>query len=358
MSTDIKKAITIGSATIDIIATIADEDIERMTLHNSTSSFLLMEPGRKVDAENIVTHTGGGAINAAVSLSRQGLDVAALVKVGDDLNAEKLLERFEQENISKHLVSIHETELTAVSVMVSAHDHNAAIFTHRGANRFLAQEDISEGCFEGVDLVYITNLSKDSANRFPGIVARAKQAGAFVAINPGILQLTEKTGPLFDSLVNVDLFICNAVEARALVPQLVDRTGWERQSAPVGDTSRPALNISGFELSLEDYANRMHKLGPQYVGITDGANGAYLSNNGELIYQGVMPAKIMGTTGAGDAFASTLAGSLVRGIDQAEALQLAALNAASVVEHVDAQSGLMQQKDLQVASKAVNENKS
>ncbi|HAE02725.1 MAG TPA: carbohydrate kinase family protein, partial [Rhodospirillaceae bacterium] len=60
------KAITVGSATVDIIATVASDDIERMTLHNSTTSFLLLEPGRKVDASSVITQTGGGAVNAAV----------------------------------------------------------------------------------------------------------------------------------------------------------------------------------------------------------------------------------------------------------------------------------------------------
>ena len=49
------KAITVGSATIDIIALIADDDVERMTMHNATSSFLLLEQGKKVDASSIST---------------------------------------------------------------------------------------------------------------------------------------------------------------------------------------------------------------------------------------------------------------------------------------------------------------
>jgi len=66
------KAITVGSATIDVIATVDDADIERMTLHNVTASFLLLEPGRKVDARSVITQTGGGAVNAAVALRRLG----------------------------------------------------------------------------------------------------------------------------------------------------------------------------------------------------------------------------------------------------------------------------------------------
>ena len=77
------KAITVGSATIDIIALIADDDVERMTMHNATSSFLLLEQGKKVDASSISTHVGGGAVNAAISLKRLGIETEVLVKIGN-----------------------------------------------------------------------------------------------------------------------------------------------------------------------------------------------------------------------------------------------------------------------------------
>lgn len=333
------KAITVGSATLDIIATIANDDIEQMTLTNQTTSFLLMQPGRKVDAEAVSTHTGGGAVNAAISLKRQGFDVSPLVKLGHDINATKISGRFEEEGIATDLVRTHPTEATAVSLLIASHDRNAAIFTHRGANGFLVDDDIAPEVFRGADLVYITNLSNDSANRFPALVARAKLAGAFVAVNPGVLQLTNKTDPFFESLPDVDLFICNMDEARALVPKLVERTGWEK-----GDTlntaAEPVLSVQGFRLPLENYAKRLHAFGPRYIGVTDGGNGAYLSVAGKLCYQPVIRTEVAGTTGAGDAFASTLSGSLVMGDTPEDALVLAALNAASVVSRLDAQSGL------------------
>lgn len=352
------KAITVGSATIDVIASIRDDDIERMTLHNVTESFLLLAPGHKVDAESISTHIGGGAVNAAVSLVRQGFDVSALVKVGNDLNARKLLERFAEEGISTELVRQHDQESTAVSVLISSHDRNAAIFTHRGANGYLLEDDIKKSAFEDAGLVYVTNLSNDSADRFPSIVRNAKAAGAFVAVNPGIRQLTSKTEALFDHMENINLFQCNFEEARALVPALVHRTGWEKK----GSTRQsdqvlhgiPTLAIEGFTLEIDDFAKRIHALGVDIVGITNGSDGAYISvvrdgdiGNATLHIQPVVNTTVKGTVGAGDAFASTLAGCLSRGMDVASAANLAARNAASVVAALDAQSGLMTLAELE-----------
>jgi len=305
-----------------------------------------MEPGRKVDAGSITTHTGGGAINAAVSLKRQGYDVSSLVKIGKDLNGEKLLEQLGQEGISRDLVREHDTELTAVSVIISSHDNNAAIFTHRGANCCLTDDDVHHDFFIDVELVYVTNLSNDSADRFPVIVQRAKKAGAFIATNPGIRQLTTRTEPFFDSLKHVDFFVCNFDEACALVPSLVDRTGWEKGSSARADIKQPALRMDGFVLALEDFAQRLHGLGPAHVAITNGTGGAYLSSNGSMHHQPIFPVEVMSTVGAGDAFASTVAGGLVSGMAPEKVMNLAARNASSVIRHVDAQTGLLAIEEL------------
>ena len=47
------KVLTIGSAMIDTIAIIGSARIERMTMLNADSSFLLLEEGRKTEAREV-----------------------------------------------------------------------------------------------------------------------------------------------------------------------------------------------------------------------------------------------------------------------------------------------------------------
>ncbi len=89
------KSLHAGSAMIDIICIVAAENIERMTFTNEGKSFLMVEAGRKVAAESITTHVGGGACNTAVSLARRGWQAAVLAKTGDDLNAGAVREHLE-----------------------------------------------------------------------------------------------------------------------------------------------------------------------------------------------------------------------------------------------------------------------
>jgi ribokinase len=66
--------LTVGSAMMDTIAIIDSGRIERMSMLNADSSFLLLEEGRKTEAEEISTHPGGGAVNAAVAMARLEMD--------------------------------------------------------------------------------------------------------------------------------------------------------------------------------------------------------------------------------------------------------------------------------------------
>ena len=131
------KVLTVGGAMMDTIAVIESKRIERLTLHHADSSFLLLEEGRKTEAEDVSTHPGGGAVNAAVAMARLGLDVAVLAKVGKDLRAAAILARLAQEGVSDRWIVRDERAPTGASVLLSSHERNAAVFTFRGANTHL-----------------------------------------------------------------------------------------------------------------------------------------------------------------------------------------------------------------------------
>lgn len=345
------KALTVGSAMIDTIAIIASDSIERMSMRNAESSFLLLEEGRKTDALDVSTHCGGGAINAAVAMSRLGLDVAALVKLGRDPRAEVILARLMQEKVSTRWALRDERAPTGASVFVSSHDRNAGIFTFRGANTLLEPDDLRQEAF-AVDLCFISNLSNKSAECFPLLVEKAKAQGAMVAANPGVRQLSARGGTLLDLLASIDILTINRAEADVLVPNLVARFGDDGALLPAAaDEPLPRLAArglagGGFTMRLTAFFRALHKVGARHVLITDGSGGALLGGQGEIWYCPVAHAAVAGTAGAGDAFAATFSSSMALGRPPGEALRAAALNAASVVTHIDTQSGLLHKDDL------------
>lgn len=346
------KAITIGSAMVDIITIVEDADIERMTMHNATSSFLLLEQGRKIDAESITIHVGGGAINTAVCLSRLGHQVASLAKLGEDVYGERIIQCLDQENVSREHIVRTQEDGTGVAIMISSHDRNATIFTQRGVNRLLRKEDLKPAMFEDKELVYISSLSDGSSDCFPLIADLAHSAGAFVATNPGIRQLTSRLNPLYDSLEHVDLIALNSVEAAALIPGIYAR-GLESTGAHLADLPedcpdllRTGLTFGGFTISLPVLFDAITSLGPRYFVLTDGRNGAYLSDGRTIFHGTTLDVKPQGTAGAGDAFISTLVGWIAEAQPLEKCLKAAAINSANVVKVIDTQSGLLDKNSL------------
>jgi len=345
------KVLAIGSAMIDTIAIIDSGRIERMTMLNADSSFLLLEEGRKTEAVEISTHSGGGAVNVAVAMSRLGMNVGVLAKLGVDVRAETILQRLEKEGVSTEWVKRDPRLPTGSSVLIASHDRNAAIFTFRGANTLLEDEDLRDEAFT-VDVLYVGNLSNESADCFPAIVKRGKEHRALVAANPGPRQLSARGEAFLESLAAVDVLILNQIEADQLVPRLIPRCGEGGPvlSFPPGEPV-PALAArglvgGGFEISVVAYLRALTQLGPKYVAITDGARGAFVASHEEMIFSPALKSKIVGTAGAGDAFGATLTAYIALGYRLAEAVCAATANSASVVGYVDTQTGLLRRDEL------------
>jgi ribokinase len=345
------KVLTVGGAMIDTIAIIESDRIERMTMLNAETSFLLLEDGRKTEALEISTHCGGGAVNAAVAMARLGLDVAVLVKLGRDARAETLLARLMQEGVSTRRALRDERAPTGASVLVSSHDRNAAIFTFRGANTLLEPEDLREDAF-AVDVVYVSNLSNKSADCFPSIVAAAAAQSALIAANPGVRQLSARAAAFQKCLPSIDILAINRAEADVLVPSLVAQFGEGGPALPLGAGEEPpalaarGLTSGGFEMSLAAFLGALRTLGARHVLLTDGLGGAFAASGNEVLFYPALASEVAGTAGAGDAFAATFTAYVALGRPVGEALRAGAINASSVVGHVDTQTGLLRRESL------------
>ncbi|MEM6679587.1 MAG: carbohydrate kinase family protein [Pseudomonadota bacterium] len=344
-----KRSLHLGSAMIDIICIVEEQHIERMSFSNDAKSFLMLETGRKVPAQSITTHVGGGACNTAVSLARRGWDAAVLGRTGDDLNAGAVREHLANNGVEARWLLAAPDAATGTALMVASHDRNASIFVHRGANEGLGEEALDPAAFEARDLVHIAPLSSRSADTFGAIAAQGRKAGALVSANPGIRHLTSRTEAFLAALAHVDLVSINRVEAEALVPAIAAREGEgpdSRRPADAPALLRRGLVGGGFSLGLLRFLDGLARCGPAHVLLTDGTEGAWLRGPDGVLWRPSLPAEVAGTAGAGDAFTSTLAAGLAEGIAPADAMLEAAINAAAVVSVVDTTEGLLDRSTL------------
>jgi ribokinase len=199
-----------------------------------------------------------------------------------------------------------------------------------------------------MDLVYVGPLSNQSADCFPAIVERAKGAGAMVAANPGIRQLTARAAGFMGAIAGLDLLNINRVEAEALVPVFAANAEGPDTAAARDAPAlvRRGLSFGGFEMGLVRFIRAVQAAGPRWVSITDGVDGSYLGTPDAVLWHPSVPAEVAGTAGAGDGFCSTLSAALAEGMAPEAAMREGAVNAASVVEHLDTTAGLLRPDEM------------
>jgi ribokinase len=284
-------------------------------------------------------------------MARIGLDVATLVKLGKDQRAETVLAHLLKEGVSTRWALRDGRAPTGASVLVSSHDRNAAIFTCRGANTLLEEVYLRAEAF-AIDVVYVSSLSNESADAFPAVVRHAKAHGALVAANPRVRQLSSR-GPAFqEALAQIDILALNRMEADVLVPGLVARFGEGGRALPLDPGEAPprllarGLAGGGHEMSLAAFLAALGRSGPRFVLVTDGRDGAFLGTRDAIHFCPVLETRVAGTAGAGDAFNATFTAHIALGFGPEDALRAAAVNAASVVGHVDTQTGLLSGEEI------------
>ena len=337
---------------VDTIAVIDDDLIERMSMFNADRAFLLLEEGRKTEAAVISTHAGGGAVNAAVCFARLGFDVSVIVKLGTDGRADLIKDVLAKEGVDTKRVVHTKQAGSGASVLISAHDRNAAIFTFRGSNSLLKADDLPDDAF-AAGIVYVSTLSDGSALLFPQIVKKGAKHGAFVAVNPGIRQLAGRGDDFQLALPHISLLSMNRDEAATLLPRLAEKNPnpMFRLLAPLAksdnaDLMRRGFSSSGFTMSLPHLCETLLACGPRCILVTDGKKGAYAADASGISFCPSLKTKVVGTAGAGDAFTSTFTAAYATGQGRDSALKYATASAASVVGFADTQSGLLMRDSL------------
>jgi ribokinase len=111
-----------------------------------------------------------------------------------------------------------------------------------------------------------------------------------------------------------------------------------------------AAQVTGNDRAdIQGLMSGLQELGVHVAVVTDGADGAYASNGSEKFFMPNYPdpKPPLDRTGAGDAFASTIAAALMLGESLETALRWAPINSMSVVQQMGAQAGLLSRDELQ-----------
>jgi ribokinase len=93
--------------------------------------------------------------------------------------------------------------------------------------------------------------------------------------------------------------------------------------------------------SLKRNLKKLSKYGPKVVAITDGHHGTHVLYKNHIYFGKPNNIKVVETTGAGDAFASSFLSGMIKKNDVEFAMQLGMTNAESVIQYHGAKNKLL-----------------
>ncbi|MBU1007647.1 carbohydrate kinase family protein [Candidatus Dependentiae bacterium] len=328
-NTSKQSVVMIGGATRDIYLQYHGADCMSITERDCERRYMLFESGAKVEVEDVLYYTGGGATNSAVSFKRLGFDVTCFCMIGDDEAGHAVLQDLTSEGIDTSSITVSQTHASGTSFVVNSLRRDRTIFAYRGANGFLAEENIDLDLIENASQLYITSLSHESSQMLSTIGAYAKKHNIPVAVNPGISQLSTGAQELKKSLKYIDILILNCSEAKTFMGALAEQ-------------SRESLYFS-----VPNFFKEVMGIGPRIAVVTDGAQGVYVATNNTVYFHPSMSVEVVDTLGAGDSFGSCFVGCLRRGMGIEDALRCGIVNSASVIGQFGAKPGLLSYDQLQ-----------
>lgn len=325
--------LTIGSATLDIFLKSDQFKIDR---HHKDGVLLCERYEEKMEAQELVMVSGGGATNAAVSYARKGFEVAPIIELGKDPVAELILTELGKENVSLSYVIQEPDEKTAISVILFSGNPSppklpsggGSIVTYRGASRMLTVSDVP---FEklGMSLkpggwVHLTSVGGDMELVLK-IFSWCKEKNRKLFWNPGKAEVEKGSalhvqGRAFQ--YSPDVLQLNRLEASTFFQiNFMDEKTWRSEHCP---TPPQTMLV-----------------------ITDGAQGGRVCYQGTCSWYEGIKTTMVDSTGAGDAFGSGFVAGLLSGKSLPDALEWGKRQAASVVEKIGAKEGLLTKEEIE-----------
>jgi sugar/nucleoside kinase (ribokinase family) len=274
------EAAVFGNATLDTLCYPVD-DVPR---HQS------------IPFERAIVAPGGCGSNTAIGLCALGVPTALVARIGTDDAAVLVEQYWERVGLNTRFVRRVTDVQTAVSVGLVDSDAQPRFIHTPGANATLTADDLDVSALatEGARFLHVGGylvLPGVSGEGLGERLAEARASGMLTSLDVAISRNKSKPADLWPCLPHVDFFFCNVREACFL-------TG---------------------EDDPQDAVRALRDRGVWAVVLKLGAEGCRIESVDLNEYIPGLPAEVVDTTGAGDAFAAGFVASMLRDDDPIEA---------------------------------------
>jgi len=306
----------IGNACIDIIATVDDSFLKASSIEKGQCTYLDLQTANQLEKklENPAYIPGGCAANVASCVALLGGSAAFIGRVTNDNIGHKFINDLSQRGINFPYSPLPAGAIGSTRIFcLTTPDTERSFAAYYGVQEDLSEEDLDESIIAQSRFFYLDGYalnSKRGKETFLKAAHVSRENGNTVVFSPNDLSILKKYDSAVKAILPVtDLILLNAVEAMDLTSSL---------------TLNSALNI----------LKSTYKMGA----VTDGANGVYVFESGQMhkLDAAPPPGDVIDTNGAGDNFAGGFLCGLARGYDLIQSARLGLRCAAAVITHFGA----------------------
>lgn len=318
MSTKHLDVLVVGDVLTDAFIKLLDD--QAWTSEGENGLVLSMPFGMKVPFDHAEVINGvGNSSNAAVGLTKLGHSAGLVANIGSDQGGRDILGAYHEHGIDTRFVHTNHGKRTNFHYVLWYKDDRTILINHE-------HYEYQWPRFKPHDVpkwMYLTSIGANTLEYHDEIIEFLEEnLEVKLLFQPGTFQIASGVERLARLYRRTEVLVLNREEA--------------------------VIVTGGNHEDIHDLINRLHELGPKIIALSDGPNGAYLSE-GEHRFKIPLypdPAPPVERTGAGDAFASTLLAGLLHDLSLEDAARWAPINSMNVVQHVGAQKGLLTVEEL------------
>lgn len=259
--------ICIGAALVDIVAKIERHPIE----------------DDEVFVPNLQILSGGAAANTAFACALLGLKVAFIGKLGyDDEFGNKIINEFKDTSLDTTLIKYSKKYGTGLAYVAIDKNGERRIYAYSGAANTLSPNEIASKEIVQTKLIFLSNLKNLEPLKKAAKIAKDNMIP--IILNPGMLIIEQGFENIKELLGNTDILIISKREFLYLFQLDDDKL---------------------INYVIKEKAKILFKIGIKVIIITMGKEGAIVINSEKS--ESIKPikvAKVIDTTGAGDAFSA------------------------------------------------------
>jgi len=299
----------LGNALVDVLARLEDDQL-LSNLDFPKGSMQLVDEAIVQKVVSATAHlkkemaSGGSAANTIHGLAVLGVETGFIGKIGDDEFGRFFREDMSRNNITPHLTAGKNKSGRAYALI--SPDSERTFATYLGAAIELSSDDLADHLFDGYAYFHIEGYLVQNKPLVEKAIQMAKAKGLKVSIDLASFNVVEENLEFLSRMVKdyVDIVFANEEEAKAFT----------------GKEGEEALQLLGAHAEIA-----VLKLGK---------SGSLIKRVDEVVKVGVIPAKSIDTTGAGDLYAAGFLYGLIQKLDLDKCGKIGSILSGHVIEVV------------------------